>query len=95
MKPGELEAVFERIVQKWGRLDILLHSIAFAPKADLNGGLLDCSADGFSKAMDVSCHSFIRMARLAAALMNNGGCMFAMISRRTERSSELQGHGTG
>jgi enoyl-[acyl-carrier protein] reductase I len=76
--PGELEAVFARIEQLWGSLDILLHAIAFAPKEDLQGGLLDCSADGFAKAMDVSCHSFIRMARLAAPLMKDGGTMFTM-----------------
>ena len=64
-RPGQLEAVFEEIAQRWGRLDIVVHSIAFAPRADLQGGLLDCSAEGFAKAMDVSCHSFIRMARLA------------------------------
>src|SRR5439155_26202359 len=62
----------------WGRLDILVHSIAWAPKEDLQGGLLDCSADGFAKAMDISCHSFIRMARLAAPLMKDGGTMMAM-----------------
>jgi enoyl-[acyl-carrier protein] reductase I len=77
-KHGELEAVFERVRSQWGRLDLLVHSIAFAPKADLQGGLLDCSAEGFSQAMDVSCHSFVRMARLAAPLMNEGGSMFAM-----------------
>ena len=77
-KPGELEAVFERIAKDWGRLDILVHSIAWAPKDDLQGGLLDVSADGFAKAMDISCHSFIRMARLAAPLMTDGGTMFAM-----------------
>ena len=55
-----------------------MHSIAWAPKEDLQGGLLDCSAEGFAQAMDVSCHSFIRMARLAAPLMNDGGTMFAM-----------------
>jgi enoyl-[acyl-carrier protein] reductase I len=76
--PGELEAVFEEIRRKWGRLDTLIHSIAFAPKADLQGGLLDCSAAGFAKAMDVSCHSFVRMAKLAAPLMTEGGSMFAM-----------------
>lgn len=76
--PGQLEAVFEEISRKWGKLDILVHSIAFAPMDDLRGGLLDCSAEGFSKAMDVSCHSFIRMARLAAPLMKDGGTMFAM-----------------
>ena len=77
-QPGELEAVFERIAEKWGRLDILVHSIAWAPKEDLQGGLLECSADGFAKSMDISCHSFIRMAKLAAPLMTEGGSMFAM-----------------
>jgi enoyl-[acyl-carrier protein] reductase I len=77
-KEGELEAVFDEIRAKWGALDILVHSIAFAPKADLQGGLLECSAQGFAVAMDVSCHSFVRMARLAAPLMKDGGTMFAM-----------------
>jgi len=76
--PGELERVFAQVASAWGRLDILVHSIAWAPKDDLQGGLLDCSAEGFTKAMDVSCHSFIRMARLAAPLMSEGGTMFAM-----------------
>jgi enoyl-[acyl-carrier protein] reductase I len=75
---GELEAVFKRIEKEWGHLDILVHSIAFAPKEDLQGGLLNCSAGGFSTAMDVSCHSFVRMAHLAAPLMTDGGSMFAM-----------------
>ncbi|HSQ80620.1 MAG TPA: enoyl-ACP reductase FabI [Casimicrobiaceae bacterium] len=75
---GSLEAVFEAVRTQWGKLDILVHSIAFAPKEDLQGGLLNCSAAGFSVAMDVSCHSFVRMARLAAPLMTDGGTMFAM-----------------
>lgn len=75
---GELESVFAEVERAWGRLDILVHSIAFAPKADLQGGLLQCSAEGFAEAMDVSCHSFVRMARLAAPLMTDGGAMFAM-----------------
>ncbi|HSD18140.1 MAG TPA: enoyl-ACP reductase FabI [Thermomonas sp.] len=77
-RPGELEAVFTAIEQQWGRLDALVHSLAWAPKEDLQGGLLDCSAEGFGQAMDISCHSFVRMARLAAPLMTDGGSMFAM-----------------
>jgi len=76
--PGQLEAIFDQVRTQWGRLDILVHSIAFAPKEDLQGGLLNCSAEGFAKAMDVSCHSFVRMAKLAAPLMTDGGAMFAM-----------------
>lgn len=77
-RPEELEAVFEAIRQQWGSLDILVHSIAWAPKQDLQGGLLDSSAEGFGQAMDISCHSFVRMARLAAPLMSHGGSLFAM-----------------
>ncbi|MFE1598771.1 enoyl-ACP reductase FabI [Methylobacterium sp. ID0610] len=75
---GDLEAVFGRIAESWGRLDIALHAIAFAPKADLQGRLVDSSAEGFAIAMDVSCHSFIRMARLAAPLMPEGGTLLTM-----------------
>ncbi len=77
-QPGQLETVFERVRQTWGRLDIALHAIAFAPKEDLQGGLLHCSAAGFGVAMDVSCHSFVRMARLAEPLMTEGGTLLAM-----------------
>ena len=78
MVEGETEKVFERIEKEWGQLDFLLHSIAFAPKDDLHGRVVDSSREGFLMAMDVSCHSFIRMARLAEPLMRNGGALFAM-----------------
>jgi enoyl-[acyl-carrier protein] reductase I len=77
-KPEEVDAVFARIEKEWGKLDILVHSLAWAPKDDLQGGLLNCSALGFSQAMDISCHSFIRLARKAAPLMKDGGTMFTM-----------------
>lgn len=77
-KPGELEAVFEEISKRWGRLDFLVHSIAFAPKDDLHGRVTDCSREGFQRAMDISCHSFMRMAKLAEPLMNQGGCLLTM-----------------
>jgi len=75
---GQLKAMFEKIEQKWGKLDFALHSIAFAPREDLHGRVTDCSRDGFSAAMDVSCHSFIRMARYAEPLMKDGGSLFTM-----------------
>jgi enoyl-[acyl-carrier protein] reductase I len=76
--PGQLEAVFERIATEWGRLDFVLHSIAYAPKEDLHSRVVDCSQQGFALAMDVSCHSFIRMAKLAEPLMQNGGCLMTV-----------------
>ena len=77
-QPGQLEAVFEAITQRWGSLDFLLHSIAFAPKTDLHGRVVDSSRDGFARAMDISCHSFARMARLAEPLMKEGGSLLTM-----------------
>jgi len=56
----------------------LLHSIAFAPRDDLHGPIIECSREGFLQAMDISCHSFIRMARLAKPLMKDGGVLFTM-----------------
>lgn len=76
--PGQLEALFAQIEREWGGLDFLVHSIAFAPKQDLHGRVTDSSAAGFAQAMDVSCHSFMRMAKLAEPLMRQGGSLMAM-----------------
>jgi enoyl-[acyl-carrier protein] reductase I len=77
-RDGQMEAVFAALRDRWDRLDLLVHAIAFAPKADLQGPLLDCSAAGFAQAMDVSVHSWIRLAKLAAPLMTGGGTMLTM-----------------
>ena len=76
--PGQLEAVFSAIEKEWGRLDFILHAIAWARKEDLHGRLTDCSEEGFSESMLISCHSFIRMAKLAEPLMNNGGSLMTL-----------------
>lgn len=76
--PGELEAVFDAIKAKWGRLDFLFHSIAWARKDDLHGRLIDCSAEGFAESLLVSCHSFIRMTKLAEPLMDKGGSLMTL-----------------
>lgn len=75
---AQLDGVFRAMRELWGKIDFALHAIAFAPKEDLHGRLTDCSRDGFLQAMDISCHSFMRMARLAEPLMPNGGALFTM-----------------
>jgi enoyl-[acyl-carrier protein] reductase I len=75
---AQVDALFEAIAAKWGRLDILVHSIAFAPKEALTGRVTDCPRDGFLTAMDVSCWSFLDLARRAEKLMNEGGTMLTM-----------------
>jgi enoyl-[acyl-carrier protein] reductase I len=76
--PGQMEAVFERIAKEWGKLDFVVHSIAFSPKDALQGRVVDVSREGFATTMDVSCWTFIRMAHLAEPLMRKGGTLFTM-----------------
>ena len=75
---GEMEAVFAAVMKRWGRLDILVHSIAFCPADDLHGRVTDCSQAGFAQAMDTSVHSLMRMAKLAEPLMGQGGTILTM-----------------
>lgn len=77
-QPGQMQAVFEQLREAWGTLDFVIHSIAFAPREDLHGRVIDCSQAGFLQAMQVSCHSFIEMARYAEPLMNPGGALITM-----------------
>lgn len=75
---SQLDALFEQLESEWGALDFLVHSIAWCPMQDLHGRVVDCSRQGFSEAMDVSCHSLIRLARKAEPLMQNGGSILTM-----------------
>lgn len=77
-QPAEQEALFAAIAEQWGKLDFLLHSIAFAPKADLKGRVVDSTRTGFTQAMDVSCHSLMRLAKAAEPLMKDGGSILTM-----------------
>lgn len=73
---AQADALFAEIDRTWGGLDTLLHSIAFSPKVDLHGRVVDCSAEGFGLAMDISVHSFLRLIRRSEPLMRDGGtCM--------------------
>ncbi|MFN3562927.1 MAG: enoyl-ACP reductase FabI [Moraxella osloensis] len=82
---GSLEKVFEKLEQEWGKIDFVLHSIAFAPKEDLHARVTDCSAEGFNQAMNISSHSFIRVAKLAEPLMTDGGCLLTVTFYGSER----------
>lgn len=77
-KDDEMAGVFQTLANEWGKIDFVVHSIAFAPKDDLHGRVTDSSREGFLRAMDISCHSFVRMARLAEQLMPDGGCLVTM-----------------
>ncbi len=75
---GQVDALVEAVAAHWGRLDILVHSIAFAPREALAGRVVDCPRDGFLTAMEVSCWSFLDLARRVEPLMANGGTMITM-----------------
>lgn len=77
-KPEEMTALFKKIEKEWGKLDFIVHSIAFARLEDLHGRVLDCSAEGFAESMDISCHSFLRLAKAAEPLMTDGGSMITV-----------------
>ena len=76
--PGALEALVNNAVKKFGQLDFVIHSIAWAPLEDLHGRVVDSSSMGFARAMEVSCHSFATLAKLCAPYMPRGGALLTM-----------------
>ncbi|MBU3646847.1 MAG: enoyl-ACP reductase FabI [Limnohabitans sp.] len=76
--PDELDQLVAHAVAKLGRLDFVIHSIAWAPLQDLHGRVVDSSSTGFARAMEVSCHSFATLAKLCSPHMTQGGSMVTM-----------------
>jgi enoyl-[acyl-carrier protein] reductase I len=74
----EIASVFQHILKKFGRLDLLLHAVAFAPREALDGEFVDTSREAFQIALDVSAYSLVALARGAAPLMRDGGSIVAM-----------------
>ncbi len=77
-KDDEVAAVFEQAAQKWGGLDFLVHSIAFAPREELTGAFLNTSREGFLTALEISAYSLVVLARAAAPLMSKGGSILTL-----------------
>ncbi|MEM6536472.1 MAG: enoyl-ACP reductase FabI [Pseudomonadota bacterium] len=82
---GEDTALFEQIRKAWGRIDVLLHSIAYCSKEDLHGRVIDCSSAGFSRAINVSAHSFLRLLRFAEPMMPPGSTALTVTFYGSER----------
>jgi enoyl-[acyl-carrier protein] reductase I len=76
--PGQMEEVFHTIAEHWNHLDFVVHSIAFSPKETLQGRVVDVGREGFLSTMEISCWTFIRMAKLAEPMMRRGGTLFTM-----------------
>ena len=75
---GSMDAVFDTLRDKWGRLDFVLHAIAYADKAELKGRYVDTSAQNFAMSMNISCYSFTAIAQRAEKLMDDGGSMLTL-----------------
>ncbi len=75
---NQINQVFQAIKNQWSQLDFIIHAVAYGPKADLQGRVVDCSSEGFGIAMDVSCHSLIRLTKAAEPLMKHGGSILTM-----------------
>jgi enoyl-[acyl-carrier protein] reductase I len=75
---AELDAVFERLGTHWGKIDFLVHAIAFSDRDELKGRYVDTTRANFCKTMSISCYSFTAVARRAAAMMNDGGSMVTL-----------------
>jgi len=70
-----LDAVFSALSEKWGKIDFLVHAIAYADKEELKGRYADTSRENFRKALDISCYSFTDICRRASAIMPDGGSL--------------------
>jgi len=82
---ASMDAVFSTLEQKWGKLDFVLHAIAYSDKEELKGGYVDTSRQNFQRTMDISVYSFTAIAKRAAAMMNDGGSMLTLTYYGAER----------
>jgi enoyl-[acyl-carrier protein] reductase I len=80
-----LDRVFAKIKDKFGKIDVLVHSVAFAKREDLGGRFIDVSRDGFHMAMDISAYSLIAMAKRAEPLMPSGGSIMSLTYYAAEK----------
>ena len=82
---ASLDSAFETIARRWGRLDFVVHAIAFSDKNELTGKYLDTSRDNFLRTLDISCFSFTDVCRRAAPLMTEGGSLLTLTYAGAER----------
>ncbi|NBD15690.1 MAG: enoyl-ACP reductase FabI [Cyanobacteria bacterium] len=82
---AQIEATFQAVAEKWGKLDILIHCLAFAGKEELSGDFSKTSRDGFKQALDISTYSLTRLAQAAKPLMTDGGSIVTLTYLGGER----------
>jgi enoyl-[acyl-carrier protein] reductase I len=82
---ASIDAVFDTLEERWGKLDFLVHAIAYADKGELKGKYLNTSRDNFARSLDISCYSFTAVAQRAVPLMKDGGTMVTLTYYGAER----------
>ena len=82
---ASLDACFAKLEEKWGKLDFVVHAIAFSDKAELTGRFINTSRDNFKTSMEISCFSLIDVARRAAPLMSEGGTILTLTYQGSNR----------
>ncbi len=84
-RDDELDAVFAQAAERLGRIDTLVHAVAFAPREDLGGEFVNISREGFRIALETSAYSLIALAKRAAPLMTNGGSIITLTYYASEK----------
>ena len=84
-KDADLDAVFEKVKAKYGKLDVLVHAVAYANREDLDGRFIDITREGFKLALDISAYSLIAMAKRAEPLMTEGGSIMSLTYYAAEK----------
>ncbi len=82
---ASVDAVFKEIEEKWGKLDFVVHAIAYSDKEELKGKYLNTTRDNFIRSLDISCYSFTAVAQHAVPLMNDGGSLLTLTYYGAER----------
>ncbi len=75
---AQIQSAFETVGEKWGRIDILIHCLAFANRDDLTGGFVETSRAGFATALDISTYSLVKLCGAAKPLMTQGGSIVTL-----------------
>jgi len=93
---ASLDRLFETLKKEWGRLDFVVHAIAFSDKEELKGRYVDTTKANFQRSLTISCYSFTEIARRALPLMTEGGSMITLTYEGSDAGDAvLQRHGCG
>ncbi len=82
---AQIDTLFEKAAERFGKIDVVVHSVAFAERADMGGRFIDISREGFKMALDISAYSLIALAKRAEPLMTDGGSIMSLTYYAAEK----------